>query len=66
MDHYYVNNVAQSTGEHEVHKEGCQYFPSNRTYLGYFSNCQDAVKKANTIYSNVGGCYTCSRPCHTR
>lgn len=66
MENYYVNNVAQSSGEHEVHKEGCTYFPSNRTYLGYFLNCQEAIQKARTIYSNVDGCYTCARPCHTR
>ena len=66
MDYYYVNDKPQPTGEHEVHKESCQYFPNNRTYLGYFSNCHEAIKKAKTIYSNVDGCYTCSKPCHTR
>jgi len=66
MDSYYVNNIAQSTGEHEVHKEGCEYFPIDRTYLGYFATCQEAIDKAKTIYSNVDGCYFCSRDCHTR
>lgn len=66
MDHYYVNDQAQSTGEHEVHKEDCTYFPSGRTYLGYFSSCRNAVAEARTIYTNVDGCYTCSRECHTR
>ena len=68
MDYYYVNDTPQSTGEHEVHKESCQYCPgtSNRTYLGYFSNCQDAVQKAKDHYHNVDGCYHCCKPCHTR
>ncbi len=66
MDHYYVNDEAQSTDEHEVHKEGCTYFPNNRTYLGYYINCQFAVKQAKKLYRNVDGCYTCSRPCHTK
>ena len=66
MNHYYVNDNAQPTGEHEVHTSTCQYLPSNRTYLGYFSSCKDAVAKAKTIYSNVDGCFFCSRPCHTR
>lgn len=66
MDHYYVNENAQSTGEHEVHKKDCSYFPSKNIHLGYFSNCQDAVKKAKEHYSNVDGCYHCCRPCHTR
>ena len=66
MDHYYVNNIAQSTGEREVHKSGCDYFPRDNTYLGYFSNCRDAMQKARTIYTKVDGCYWCSRDCHTR
>lgn len=66
MDNYYVNDNAQPTGEHEVHKEGCRYFPSNRTYLGAFVNCRDAVAKARTKYSNVDGCATCSPACHAR
>lgn len=66
MDHYYVNDTTQATGEHEVHKEGCNYFPSNRSYLGYYSSCHEAIKRAKEKYSNVDGCYTCSRPCHTR
>ena len=38
MARYYVNTNAQSTGEHEVHKDGCQRMPEpqNRIYLGYF------------------------------
>lgn len=68
MDHYYVNENAQSTGEHEVHKESCKYFPSikNRKYLGYFSNCSDAVKKAKEYYEEVDGCRECCYACHTR
>lgn len=66
MDNYYVNNKAQPTGEHEVHKEGCTYFPSDKTYLGSYSNCQDAVKEAKNHYSNVDGCAFCAPDCHTR
>jgi hypothetical protein len=66
MDYYYVNDNAQSTGEHEVHKEGCSFFPKNRTYLGYFSNCKDAVEKAKDHYANVDGCAHCCPQCHTR
>ncbi|MEI8388819.1 MAG: hypothetical protein WCG23_02930 [bacterium] len=65
---YYVNQNAQSTGEHEVHCEECSYLPDvlNRQYLGAFDNCRDAVKKAKEYYSNVDGCYYCCKPCHTR
>jgi hypothetical protein len=30
---YYVNNNAQSNGDHEVHKEGCSWMPSNKKTL---------------------------------
>lgn len=68
MANYYVNRNQQSTGEHEVHKSGCEYLPDaqNRVYLGEHSNCQDAVKKAKEYYSNVDGCKYCCEECHTR
>ena len=67
MDFYYVNKNAQSNGDHEVHKLSCDYLPNseNRIYLGYFSNCTDAVKKAKDHFSQVNGCYYCSYECHT-
>lgn len=66
--HYYVNKNAQSTGEHEVHRSDCQWLPnvSNRIYLGYYSDCKDAIRKAKEYYSNVDGCYYCCPRCHTR
>lgn len=66
MDKYYVNPNAQSTGEHEVHKEGCSYFPDEPIYLGEYSSCWDAVAEAGKYYSNVDGCYYCCPNCHTR
>ena len=52
MDYYYVNKKAQENGDHEVHKESCDYLPNinNRKYLGLFSNCHDAVKKAREYH----------------
>lgn len=68
MIQYYVNKIAQNTGEHEVHRSGCTYLPKeeNRIYLGSFNNCADAIKKAKEFYSNVDGCYFCCKDCHTR
>jgi len=65
---YYVNKIAQPTGEHEVHTSTCSYLPSheNRMYLGTFSNCHDAIREAKKYYNNVDGCYWCSRECHRR
>jgi len=63
---YYVNKNAQSNGDHEVHKENCDKLPElqNRIYLGDFSNCLSALKKAQEHYEQVDGCYYCSQECH--
>lgn len=66
MSSYYVNNRPQLTGEHEVHKDGCAYLPTERTYLGEFFNCKEAVVAARSYYSKVDGCFWCSKDCHTR
>lgn len=68
MYRYYVNRNEQSTGEHEVHKEGCYRMPElqNSLYLGYFSNAIEAVYKAKIYYTNVDGCYYCSSEAHIK
>lgn len=65
---YYVNKVAQPTGEHEVHKLGCRYLPSeeNRLFLGIFSNSSEAIREAKKHYYNVDGCFYCCPESHTR
>lgn len=65
MKTYYVNNKAQSNGDHEVHTSDCTYLPSDKKHLGEFSNCTDAVKEAKKTYSKSNGCKTCSNACHT-
>ncbi len=67
MGVYYVNQRAQSNGDHEVHKNDCDYLPSegNRLFLGIFDNCDDAVKQAKIHYKQSNGCFYCSRECHT-
>ncbi len=68
MANYYVNQNAQPTGEHEVHKESCQYLPdiSNRKYLGNFISCREAITEAKKYYLNVDGCFYCSYECHKK
>lgn len=68
MKSYYVNKHPQSNGDHEVHDAGCTYLPleENRKYLGLFSDCKGAVKKAKETYATADGCKTCSPACHTR
>jgi hypothetical protein len=68
MPNYYVNKKAQTTGEHEVHKEGCPTPPdsANRLNLGFFTHCRDAVNEGRKYYTNIDGCKNCSPECHTR
>ena len=67
MSAYYVNKIAQSNGDHEVHESGCNYLPSinNRIDLGNHYSCESAVQTAIIYFSQVNGCYWCSRRCHT-
>ena len=67
MAYYYVNKQAQPNGDHEVHKDGCQWMPSerNREHLGDHASCFSAVAKAKEKYSTANGCATCSPRCHT-
>lgn len=67
MDKYYVNDNAQSNGDHEVHKEECEWLAKvvNKTYLGEYTSCHGAVAKAKTIYPQSNGCANCCPACHT-
>ena len=67
MAYFYVNRNSQANGDHEVHTTGCSFMPQteNRIFLGDHTSCGLAVKKAREYYSQVNGCYYCSKPCHT-
>ncbi len=67
MSRYYVNKNGQANGDHEVHRTGCSFMPNpeNRIYLGDFATCGPAVRAARAYYSQVNGCYYCSKACHT-
>ena len=67
MARYYVNKNAQANGDHEVHTTGCPWLPivENRIYLGTFYSCFGAVTKAREYYTQVDGCFHCSKDCHT-
>jgi len=66
MAPYYVNNDAQTNGDHEVHHAQCSWLPQNRTYLGQHASCQSAVLAAKMFYPSADGCYHCSNECHKR
>jgi hypothetical protein len=63
---YYVNNNAQSSGDHEVHDETCPYLPLivSKKYLGDFSSCGPAVAEAKKTYPTADGCARCSPACN--
>lgn len=65
---YYVNDTAQMEGDHEVHRQGCQWLAlaTHTTYLGEFETCRPAVLKAKQKYKTADGCATCCPACHTR
>ena len=67
MPSYYRNKNAQSNGDHEVHKESCNFMPAlgNRDYLGEFSSCHGAVEAARRKDPSADGCAYCSPACHT-
>ena len=64
---YYVNRNAQSNGDHEVHTSSCSRLPdpTNRVSLGTHYGCRSAVREAKRHYTQVNGCYYCSRLYHT-
>lgn len=68
MANYCVNKQVQYNGDHEVHREGCTYWPApqNVQPLGTFYSCQGAVAAARAYYHQVNGCAFCSPACHTQ
>lgn len=68
MQKYCVNNdqTANPRLNHEVHteKHASGLDISNKTSLGYFNSCADAVKKAKQIYADADGCAICCPECH--
>lgn len=67
MANYYVNKNAQPNGDHEVHKEGCNWMPepANRIPLGTHASCHSAVQQAKRHFAQSNGCAYCSPECHT-
>lgn len=67
MAKYYVNRNAQANGDHEVHKEGCNWLKLvvSKKDLDDHSNCTTAVLEAKKTYTQSNGCIYCSKECHT-
>ena len=58
---YYVNRHQQvgSGFNHEVHKLGCYWMPSDAKYLGEFDSSEDALQAAKRTYPDADGCAHC-------
>lgn len=65
MARYVVNTVSQANGDHEVHVEGCTYFPTYLIELGDHAGCHSAVAQAQGYYGTANGCAFCAPACHT-
>lgn len=67
MARYYMNNNAQSNGDHEVHAEGCTWLAlvQSKRDLGSHATCHSAVAAAKVTHPTANGCYWCCKPCHT-
>lgn len=65
---YYVNNnQTKNPGlHHEVHTDehAKELKIVNKSLLGYYDNCLDAVEKAKETYSDADGCAICCTLCH--
>ena len=62
MKHKYYVNRHQQVGSgfnHEVHKEGCAWMPSDAKYLGEFDSSEDALQAAKRTYPDADGCIHC-------
>lgn len=65
MPNYYVANTPQPNGEHEVHRDHCQYLAEDHAHLGWYADCRLAVGQAKQLYPDSNGCYWCCRAAHT-
>ncbi len=66
MKNYRVNNNTESPNhDHEVHEEGCRWWPTQSFVdLGEHPNCESAVVAARVYHSDANGCRTCSPRCN--
>lgn len=60
MAHYFLNNLAQADGDHEMHALGCARMPSDKRYLGNFTSVFDALMEARKEAWQSRGCFACS------
>ncbi|MCB1669928.1 MAG: hypothetical protein R3F41_07720 [Gammaproteobacteria bacterium] len=67
MSSYFVEKTELLNGDHEVHIDGCHHMPmeTNRTYVGEFNHCIEAIEEAKSIYPTANGCFSCCETGHS-
>lgn len=66
MVSYFVADLPNGEGEHELHVPGCARFPHRRSYVGEYARCPPALAEAGRIKGRVNGCALCCAACHRR
>jgi hypothetical protein len=59
MAHYFVDNVAEPDGSHQVHASGCARLPNDKRYLGNFHNADEAQIEARQDFWKLRNCEKC-------
>lgn len=61
MQKYHVHKKKMASGDHEVHKEGCEWCPpQDQLYsIGEFSTPEKALESAKKKYPSANGCHHC-------
>lgn len=66
---YFYLNLTEHDGDNELHAESCPWLKQvvNKKFLGYFTNCQEAIKEAKKLgYTKADGCIHCCLACHKK
>ena len=61
MAEFYIEKIAQSTGEHLLHNASCQQLPSKETiqYVGSIASAKSAIASAGKYFRHIAGCPHC-------
>ena len=62
---YFVNKVPDREGFHLIHREDCFkcFLASDIVYLGSFNSCEEAIKAAQKVFTEVKFCDFCLPNC---
>ncbi len=61
MKFFYLSSKPNTAGKFEIHDRECDLLPNalDRDYLGPFNNGKEAMRKAETLKSEVSICSNC-------